>query len=397
MAAAGFDGTNWVADRNPSNLPTISITPSQTWTTTANGTRMLVRQQPTNTIIASGISGGTTPTITIDHSPETGTYRANAWSFQTAASAVQATLDVAGNLTTTGSLNAKSGLTYNMFTTGATTGATGENVLNLIKSDATGAANQGLINFTTQRSSAGVYSATQSGDSIGQFKFNGNAWTTATLANVQITGTAGQFTCNSTSLGVNEFITVSGTLSGTGTITGYSNPTTYKISATNGSTTFTLVTSANAAIVTTAGTTTGLTFTPQPGVSSSAAGSVTVKAAEAWTPTANGSVLEFGVIKNGSINQTTVISASPTQITTKGDTTTLQDSAGSSYLTLNSTSATFTQPVGFPVKTATQWNAITGQVGRQVCVSDSPVNAGKMAYWDTTNSRWSYIDTNTAV
>lgn len=66
-------------------------------------------------------------------------------------------------------------------------------------------------------------------------------------------------------------------------------------------------------------------------------------------------------------------------------------------LTLNPDSATFAQPVGFPVKTAAQWNAITGALGQQVCVSNSPVNGGKMAYWDTTNARWSYVDTNTAV
>ena len=39
------------------------------------------------------------------------------------------------------------------------------------------------------------------------------------------------------------------------------NPTTYVIGVTNGSTTFTLVTTAGAAITTTAGTTNGLTFT----------------------------------------------------------------------------------------------------------------------------------------
>ena len=54
-------------------------------------------------------------------------------------------------------------------------------------------------------------------------------------------------------------------------------------------------------------------------------------------------------------------------------------------------------PIKFPTYTAAAANAITGAVGWQISISDSPVNGGKMAYWDTTNTRWSYIDTNTAV
>lgn len=84
---------------------------------------------------------------------------------------------------------------------------------------------------------------------------------TSTLAAVAITGTAGQFSCTATSLVVGQAITVSGTLSGTGGIAGYSSPTTYYIIATNGSTTFTLsATQGGSAITTTAGTTVGWTF-----------------------------------------------------------------------------------------------------------------------------------------
>jgi hypothetical protein len=89
------------------------------------------------------------------------------------------------------------------------------------------------------------------------------AYSGSSLSNVQTTGTAGQFSCSTSSspLLVGMTVTVSGTNTGTGSITGYSNPTTYKISATNGSTTFTLIDSANSALVTTAGTLTGLTIT----------------------------------------------------------------------------------------------------------------------------------------
>jgi len=83
------------------------------------------------------------------------------------------------------------------------------------------------------------------------------------LKGVTITGTAGQFSCTNPtpfSLVVGAFVTVSGTFGGTGSITGYANPTNYKISATNGSTTFTLTTTGGGALTTTAGTPTGLGY-----------------------------------------------------------------------------------------------------------------------------------------
>jgi hypothetical protein len=81
------------------------------------------------------------------------------------------------------------------------------------------------------------------------------------LSSVTITGTGGQFSCSETTLEVGQQVTISGTLGGTGSITGYSDPTTYYIITTNGSTTFTLSASlGGGAITTTAGTPTGLTY-----------------------------------------------------------------------------------------------------------------------------------------
>jgi len=86
--------------------------------------------------------------------------------------------------------------------------------------------------------------------------------TAGTLAGVTIADTAGGFTCNANVLVVGQAVTITGTLGGTGTITGYSSPTTYYIIATNGSTTFQLsATLGGSAIVTTAGTPTGLQYT----------------------------------------------------------------------------------------------------------------------------------------
>jgi len=84
-----------------------------------------------------------------------------------------------------------------------------------------------------------------------------------TLTSIVISGTAGQFTCANASLIVGTRIIITGTLGGTGTITGYTTGTVYKVSAITGTspavTGFTLTTMAGAAIVTTAGTPTGLT------------------------------------------------------------------------------------------------------------------------------------------
>ena len=90
----------------------------------------------------------------------------------------------------------------------------------------------------------------------------------ATLSTVAITGSAGQFSCASTYLAVGMNVVISGTFGGGGSITGYANPTTYRISVTNGSTTFTLTTTGGSAITTGAGTPTGLTYTLQTFISS---------------------------------------------------------------------------------------------------------------------------------
>jgi hypothetical protein len=90
------------------------------------------------------------------------------------------------------------------------------------------------------------------------------------LTGVTITGTAGQFACSNSNVifTVGQQLTISGTIGGTGSITGYVNPTTYFIIATNGSTTFTLSAAYNGtAITTTAGTPTGLTYTAAPSLS----------------------------------------------------------------------------------------------------------------------------------
>jgi hypothetical protein len=86
----------------------------------------------------------------------------------------------------------------------------------------------------------------------------------ATLTGVSIINAIGTFICTTSSiaLAVGQSLTISGTYGGTGSITGYANPTKYYIIAIDGDTSFTLSTSAGGPnITTTVGTPTGLTYT----------------------------------------------------------------------------------------------------------------------------------------
>jgi hypothetical protein len=86
------------------------------------------------------------------------------------------------------------------------------------------------------------------------------------LAGVAISGTGGQFTCTATTLAAGDRIRITGTLGGTGSISGYATGNIYTVSAVTGTspnvTAFTLTDESGGALTTTAGTPTGLTYTP---------------------------------------------------------------------------------------------------------------------------------------
>jgi hypothetical protein len=103
------------------------------------------------------------------------------------------------------------------------------------------------------------------------------AATSGTLvATVATSGTAGQFTCGASTLAVGDRVKITGTNTGTGTITGYATGNTYKVSAVTGTspnvTGFTLTTEAAVALVSTAGTLVGLTYTTETVIDISATG-----------------------------------------------------------------------------------------------------------------------------
>ena len=149
--------------------------------------------------------------------------------------------------------------------------------------------------------------------------------TMATIAGVVISGTGGTFTCTAFVPGfyIGQPITISGTLGGTGSITGYTNPTTYYIIATTANTNFTLsATLGGSAITTTAGTPTGLTYTSSsngyftctafvPGFYAGQA--ITVSGTLTGTGTITGytNPTTYYVIDNGTGNTTFILSATP--------------------------------------------------------------------------------------
>ena len=170
---------------------------------------------------------------------------------------------------------------------------------------------------------------------------------TFTLSGVSITGTAGQFSCTSTTptnqLYVGQAVTISGTFGGTGSITGYSNPTTYYIVATNGSTTFTLSTVRNGSgVVTTAGTPTGLTYTvstfgkfPYTSVTATTAVTNDITVGDASLFSANNTVQFIGTVFGGiEENKTYYVK------TAVGTTLTISETPGGSEVLLSSASGT---------------------------------------------------------
>lgn len=179
--------------------------------------------------------------------------------------------------------------------------------------------------------------------------------TSSTLSGVQITGTAGQFSCSSTYLATGMTVTISGTAGGTGSITGYANPTTYYIITTNGSTTFTLSASrGGAAITTTSGTPTGLTYTVGTFLTGQSISSIT-----------------SGYITISSVSYTRIVMSSAANLTStsggSNDITVTLTAAGSAatYLTKN-----------FLFFTSASWLASGASIGTKVASDQTKFPAG---------------------
>ena len=138
--------------------------------------------------------------------------------------------------------------------------------------DGSGAAATGLVDDT-------VYYVATVGLTANAFQVK-SANTIGTLAaTVATSGIAGEFTCGASTLAVNDRVTITGTLAGSGNIVGYTTGTVYRVSAVTGASPsvsgFTLTTEASVAIVTVVGTLTGLTYVTEPVVEISGTGNNT--------------------------------------------------------------------------------------------------------------------------
>jgi hypothetical protein len=127
----------------------------------------------------------------------------------------------------------------------------------------------GLVSTTS-------YFVANAGLTANAFEVKAAATSDTLVATVATSGTAGQFTCGASTLAVGDRVKITGTNTGTGTITGYATGNTYKVSAVTGTspsvTGFTLTTEAAGALVTTAGTLVGLTYTTETVIDISGAG-----------------------------------------------------------------------------------------------------------------------------
>ena len=125
-----------------------------------------------------------------------------------------------------------------------------------------GTAISGLTNDT-------AYFVSAIGLAAGTFRLATTALASAgrtALTGFAISGTAGQFTCDATTLAVGDHIVIGGTITGTGSITSHTAGKIYEVSAVTGTspsvTGFTITQEDGTAVVSTAGNGTGLTLTP---------------------------------------------------------------------------------------------------------------------------------------
>ena len=182
------------------------------------------------------------------------------------------------------------------------------------------------------------------------------------IYDVNITGTSGQFSCSATNraLYVGSLIKLSGTFSGTGSISGYVNPTTYKISSLTSDyygyvVGFTLTTTNNVAITTTPGTTTGLTYSNKPFDGHSGIVTIVSNSYSYAALKSNGSVVAWGNSGKGGDTSITIMSGPLAGNTVQSQ---LNSDVVSLYCTANSFAALKSN--GNFIFWASTWNNTTG-------------------------------------
>ena len=201
---------------------------------------------------------------------------------------------------------------------------------------------------TTATALSNVYSTSAAGTlvctasdtilQVGQTVTTTGTTSTTALASVVITGAAGTFQCAASpvTLYVGQPVVISGAFGGTGSITGYTDPTTYYVITTNGSTTFTLsATLGGAAVTTVAGTPTGVAYTLSAATGYSAATYYIIATNGSTTMTL--SATSGGVALTTTVGATTGLAFSANALTISGYST-----PTTYYITATNGATTFT-------------------------------------------------------
>ena len=152
IMAQGYNGTNWSGDQVLGTPFLFRASATEAWASSPAraGTKLEVICQPAGVTYTAS-----TPMNIIDHSPTSATYRADSFNIGTRTAPAGGAAQIMFNVANDGSNHIAA---------------------SVIQARATSGSEFALTNFTTQRSTDGVnYTPTQSGDIIGQFKFNGNA------------------------------------------------------------------------------------------------------------------------------------------------------------------------------------------------------------------------------
>ena len=132
------------------------------------------------------------------------------------------------------------------------------------------------------------------------------------------------------------------------------------------------------------------------------AGQMLCQASETWSSTAHGTKFLFTANRDGQTWQNgsaVVLALKPENVIFRSDVFDVSSSSGTARLSIDSTKAQFNLPVQLPSYTDAGKPA-SGAIGQMIAISDSAGGGhpnGMIAFWDTTNSRWSYIHDNSAV
>ncbi len=181
----GYTSTGWLNDNISAVAPfTFSMTASENWVSNTNlGTGLALSLAPTATTITS-----TANLITaIVHTPQAAIYRSDSWTFRQGKTGTTdlLTLGTTSSTLSSNTINlyasAVTAAPYRSYILPSTGAANGEMVLSTASSDGS---KKSSFGFGSYRYNGTTLSATQSGDVLGEYKFNGNTATTGSTPSV---------------------------------------------------------------------------------------------------------------------------------------------------------------------------------------------------------------------